>query len=149
MNQLSKKLINKEKIIDRITDIDNATQELKKYSKMSLDDFLADKDNFPLASHWTRIALEAVLTISTHILSRLPQNGAKKDYTQILMSLADYKVIPEKFSKKIKGMAAYRNRLVHLYWKITPSELLQIIKENSDDFKVFIKHIDKFIKLQK
>jgi len=115
---------------------------------MHLDDFLAEKDNFPLASHWLRIALESVLTIATHILSRLPQNGKEKDYTQVLLGLGDYNVLPQSFSQKIKGMASYRNRLVHLYWKITPKELLEILKEDLDDFSEFIRYIKKFITKQ-
>jgi len=43
-------------------------------------------------------------------------------------------------------MAGYRNRIVHLYWKIEPKELLSVIKENLEDFEKFIEYIDKFIK---
>lgn len=142
---MQRQIIDKEKIIERINDIANATAELKKFQKMSLERFLSDKDNFPLASYWLRISLEAVLTIGTHILARLPGNGKKKDYTQTILSLADYQVIPNKFAKKVKGMAGYRNRLVHLYWQITPKEILSIIKNDLEDFDEFIKYIEKFI----
>ena len=90
--------IDKEKIIERIGDVKSALSELEKYRKMELDEFLADKNNYPLASHWLRLALEAVLVIGTHILSRLPFNGKKKDYTQVILSLADYNVLPKNFA---------------------------------------------------
>jgi len=104
----------KEKIIERIGDIKNVVLELEKYQKMDLDEFLKNNDNYNLSAYHLRIAIEAVLTIGTHILSRIPQNGKKKDYTQVILSLADYNVLPKDFSQKIKGMAGYRNRLVHL-----------------------------------
>jgi len=135
-----------EKIIERIADIKNSILELEKYKAMDLEEFLKDNNNYNLSAYHLRVALEAILIIATHILSRIPQNGKKKDYTQIILSLADYNVLPKEFSQKIKGMAGYRNRIVHLYWKIEPKELLSVIKENLEDFEKFIEYIDKFIK---
>jgi uncharacterized protein YutE (UPF0331/DUF86 family) len=142
---MAKVLIDKEKIIERIGDIKSALAELEKYRKMDLKEFLADKNNYPLASYWLRIALEAMLVIGTHILSRLPFNGRKKDYTQVILSLGDYDVLPKDFAQKIKGLAFYRNRLVHLYWKIGEEELLSVIKERFEDIEKFIDYIEKFI----
>lgn len=135
----------KETIEERIGDIKNALTELKKFQKMSQEEFLKDKNNFYLTSYWLRIGIEAILTIGTHILSRLPFNGKRKDYTQVLLSLGEYNVIPKKFAEKIKGMAGYRNRLVHLYWRVTAEEILATLKENLDDFDKFIFHIKKFL----
>lgn len=138
--------INKEKIAGRIQDIKEATSKLEQYRTMTLNEFEKDRDNFPLASYWLRIAIEAVLTIGIHTLSRLPSNGKDKDYTEVILSLGDYEVIPKDFAQKIKGMAGYRNRLVHLYWKVTPEEILTTIKDNLDDFDEFIGHIRNFLK---
>ncbi len=135
----------KEKIIERMSDIKNAILELDKFRKMDLEEFLKNSDNYNLSAYHLRIATEAVLIIGTHILSRIPQNGKKKDYTQVILALADYNILPKDFSQKIKGMAGYRNRLVHLYWKIEPKELLSVIKEDLDDFGKFIGYIEKFL----
>ncbi|PJE73307.1 MAG: DUF86 domain-containing protein [Candidatus Tagabacteria bacterium CG10_big_fil_rev_8_21_14_0_10_40_13] len=139
-------LLDKEKIIERMSDIKNAALKLKQFQKTSLKEFTQDEKNYPLTCFHLRIALEAVLTIATHIISRLPPNGKRKDYTQVILSLADYKVIPQKFAQKIKGMAGYRNRLVHLYWKVEPEEILATIKKDLKDFDQFIKHIETFLK---
>ena len=136
---------NKEKIIERISDIKNVVLELERFQKMDLEEFLKDSDNYNLSAYHLRIAVEAVLIIGTHILSRIPQNGKKKDYTQVILTLADYNVLPKDFSQKIKGMAGYRNRLVHLYWKIEPKELLSVIKEDLSDLEEFIGYIKKFL----
>lgn len=118
---------------------------MEKFRKMELEEFLKDKDYYFLASYHLRVAIEAVLVISTHILSRLPSNGKKKDYTEVILSLADYNILPKTFAQKIKGMPGYKNRLVHLYWKIKPEEILTIIKDDLDDFSQFIKHMETFI----
>lgn len=138
--------ISKERILDRLADMEMAYKELEKFYKMEPAEFSDDKDNFPLASYWLRLVIEAVLTIGTHILSRLPQNGQRKDYTQVIVSLGDYEVIPKEFAEKIKGMAGYRNRLVHLYWQVKRDELLKTIKENLNDFKEFNSYIRVYLR---
>ncbi len=142
---MNKIFLDKEKIAERAEDIKSAVFELEKFQKMNLEEFLSDKNNYKLASYHLRIAIETVLIIGTHILSHLPTNGKKKDYTETILSLAKYNVLPDDFSQKIKGMPGYRNRLVHLYWKIEPEEILSIIKDNLEDFNEFIRHIEKFV----
>ena len=137
--------IDREKIIARVEDIKNAFLELKKIPSATMKDFTTDKNYFYLASYWLRIAIEAILTIAVHILSRLPFNGKKKDYTQTIMSLADYKVLPQDFAQKIKGMAGYCNRLVHLYWNVSKEEILNTLQNDLDDFQKFIGYIENFL----
>jgi len=137
--------IDKDKIASRIEDIKNALLELAKIPSSSMEEFQKDKNNFYLACYWLRIAIEAVLTIGLHVLSRLPANGKEKDYTRVILSLADYKVLPLDFAQKIKGMAGYRNRLVHLYWNVRPEEVLATLQKELGDFQEFIGYIENFL----
>lgn len=142
---MNKDTLNKEKINARIEDIKSSKEELERFRDMETGEFESNKDNYAIASYHLRVAIEAVLTIGTHILSRMPSNGKDKDYTQVVLPLADHEVIPKDFAEKIKGMAGYRNRLVHLYWEVTPEELLSIIKEDIDDLTEFVEHIKEFL----
>ena len=140
--------IEKEKVSERIGDIKRALAKLESYKNLSSKDLQEDEDAFALVAYWLRIALEGVLTIGTHVVSRLPSNGKKKDYTRVLVSLGDYGIIPQEFANKIRGMAGYRNRLVHLYWEVTPEELAHTLREDIEDFEEFIRHIGKFLQKQ-
>ena len=64
--------IEKEKVSERIGDIKRALAKLESYKNLSSKDLEKDEDAFALVAYWLRIALEGVLTIGTHILSRLP-----------------------------------------------------------------------------
>jgi len=112
--------------------------------KLSLKEFLSDKDNYAICEHHLRRALEGVLSLATHILSRLPIEKPK-NYTDALIKLGEAKVIPFEFAQKIKGMAGYRNRLVHLYWEVTPEEIYEKLQEIRD-FEKFCEYILKYLK---
>jgi len=43
-------------------------------------------------------------------------------------------------------MAKFRNRLVHLYWEISPEKIFEIIQNNLEYFKLFEKKIVEFIR---
>ncbi|OIO50411.1 hypothetical protein COZ78_01160 [bacterium (Candidatus Gribaldobacteria) CG_4_8_14_3_um_filter_42_11] len=140
--------IDREKIIACVEDIKNALLELGKIPNKTMADFAADKNYFYLASYWLRIAIEGVLTIGTHILSRMPANGQQKNYTQIILSLADYGILPRDFAQKIKGMAGYRNRLARLYWNVSKEEVLNTLQNELSDFQKFVGYIEDFLAKQ-
>ncbi|MCD6271237.1 DUF86 domain-containing protein [bacterium] len=120
--------IDEEKVTKLIREIQESVERLKGLKRLSLEEFLSDKDNYAICEHYLRRALEGVLSLATHILSRLPIEKPK-DYTETLIKLGEAKVIPFEFAQKIKGMAGYRNRLVHLYWEVTSEEIYENFKK--------------------
>jgi len=139
--------IDEEKVTKLIRKIQESTERLKELKKLSLEEFLSEKDNYAICEHHLRRALEGVLSLATHILSRLPIEKPK-DYTEALIKLGEAKVIPVSFAQKIKGMAGYRNRLVHLYWEVTPEEIYEKLQE-IEDFEKFCEYILKYLKSQR
>ncbi|HHW43892.1 MAG TPA: DUF86 domain-containing protein, partial [Desulfotomaculum sp.] len=59
-------------------------------------------------------------------------------------TLGREQIIPPQFAEKIKGMAGYRNRLVHGYAEVTPEEMYNVIQKRLDDFEEFCSHIIKY-----
>lgn len=141
--------IDKEKVKTLIAEIQESLARLSGFRDISLEDFKNDKDNYAIAEHHLRRALEGVLSLGTHILSRIPGGAKAKDYTEVLLSLGKFKVLPTDFAQKIRQMAGYRNRLVHLYWEVTEEEMLDKIKTRLDDFEKFCEFILKYLKKNK
>ncbi len=48
--------------------------------------------------------------------------------------------------KKNKNLAGYRNRLVHIYWEITPEELYTVINQHFEDISNFYSYYKEIIK---
>jgi len=53
------------------------------------------------------------------------------------------------FSKEavevFKEMARFRNRLVHIYWKVEPDQVYEILQSRLGDFKLFLDQIAQFL----
>ena len=60
-----------------------------------------------------------------------------KEYKTIAQGLENLKVPRESVSTLIQ-MAGYRNRMVHFYLEITPSELYQLIIARRGDLRRFV-----------
>ncbi len=50
------------------------------------------------------------------------------------------------FAENIRGMAGYRNRLVHMYNQVDKNEIYQILQNRLDDFDTFVNAIMDYVK---
>ena len=141
-----KKVLKRQSIIPRLDGIMRDVERLQKLGERSQDFFMKNEDNFSLAKFHLRQALEGIFHISEHILSRL--NGARaSEYKEIARKLGEYGVVDAEFANSaLVKMAGYRNRLTHFYSDITPEEIYNIIKDNLDDFDIFVKAISDLMK---
>lgn len=137
--------LDKELILERIDIIQDSLKKLKKLQSLSVGHFMMS-ENFAIAEHYLRYALEATFDICAHVLSRIP--GARVDeYKQMAIEMGRQKMVPMKFAEgSLFKMAGYRNRLTHFYFEITPREMHSIIRHHLSDFEVFLKHIQKPLK---
>ncbi|NMB12752.1 MAG: DUF86 domain-containing protein [Firmicutes bacterium] len=137
-------MIRIELIDDRIDQIRSSVHRLEGLSLLQLDEFISDPDNFAIAEHHLRRALESLLDIGRHILAK-GGFGKPVDYADIITSLGANGVIPMDFANGIRGMAGYRNRLVHVYAEITPEEIYSLLTTKSNDFHKFCEYIEAYM----
>ncbi|HWR58822.1 MAG TPA: DUF86 domain-containing protein [Thermodesulfovibrionales bacterium] len=137
--------LNRETLLARLSFIEASIRSLRRFEGMSFQKFHADPDNFRIAFYDLQRALEAIMDIGTHILSRIP--GARAtSYKDIPLLLGKNKIVAVSFAeKKLLQMAGYRNRMVHFYSEITEKELFNIIQDDLEDFERFCAYIDRVI----
>ncbi len=137
--------LNIARILELIRFIEVCLQELKPYSRMTREEFLADRKNPPFVESYLRRGLEAVFDIGRHILAKTA--GSKEiEYKAVAKELGKQGIISQELSEMIYLMAGYRNRMVHFYKEVTPEELYQIVINNLGDFERFNREIVAFIK---
>lgn len=134
--------LNFETIDVRLKDLTQSINELEMLAKLSEKDFYKNRYNFALASFYLLRSLEDILSIGSHILSRLVQITITEEYNQILPELAKAGIVPQKFVDRNTKIGNYRNRLVHDYLKITPREMYDILQTHIVDLKQFGKIIN-------
>lgn len=138
--------LNREALHSRISFIEESLQSLERFQGISFEDFHANPDNFRIAFFDLHRALEAVMDIGSHLLSRIP--GARPtSYKDIPRLLEKYKIITPEYAKnRLIRMAGYRNRMVHFYGEITEEEIYKIIQEELQDFSAFLSFVSNVLK---
>lgn len=139
--------LNRQVMESRLREIAVDIEKLKKFENLSFPEF--DKEeNFAIAEHYLRRALEAVFDIGNHILSRFPIPPGERPtmYKEIALALGKYNIVPFDFAQNaLKNMAGYRNRLVHFYYEVTKKEFLEIIQKNLKNLENFCSYITKLM----
>lgn len=137
-------VLEKDIIIKRIDGIESEVHEMEKLGHQSLEQF-TNGDGYKLAQYHLHRALEGVFNIGSHILSRLPGSQAT-EYREIARMLGEVGIVEKEFAEKsLIKMAKYRNRLVHFYAEITPSELYDILQQHLGDIHVYLKSIKNLL----
>ena len=101
-------------------------------------EFIGSNEKFAVAEHHLRRALEAVFDIGGHIISRFAYGPGKRPKTlrEIAGALGEKGIVEPSFADgALSKMAGYRNRLVHFYAEVTPSEMYAIISKNLGDLE--------------
>ena len=135
---------NKEKIGSLISQIHTALGRLHTLKGLNKEKFLNDVDKIASAKYHFIVAIEAVVDICNHIISknnfRLP-----KDYADTFNILEENGLIDKNLTVRLKNMVRFRNRLVHIYWNVDDEVVYEILQTNLDDFTAFLKCMRKVI----
>jgi len=138
--------LNRELLEARFSYIEESLRSLKRFKGISGNTFLSNPDNFRIAFYDLHRALEAVMDIGSHLLSRIP-GSRPSSYKDIPILLEKNKIIPSTFAReKMIKMAGYRNRMVHFYGNIDSDELFRIIQDDLEDFYTFLSFIAEVLK---
>ncbi len=137
-------MVRVEFIEDRLAQIRTSSARLMKMHTLTKEQFLANPDYYALAEHHLRRSLESMFDIGRHIIAKKGL-GKPEIYSHIFELLGQHGIISPEFSKHIKKMAGYRNRLVHEYFHITAEELYNLINTRLEDFEQFSKFMVEFL----
>jgi uncharacterized protein YutE (UPF0331/DUF86 family) len=137
------------KIETKLAIVRQSLDELELLAKIKKQDFVTQKQNFPIAEHYLRRALEAIFDISGHVISRFPFSPGKRPstYKGLALAMGEKGIISKSFAQKsLVKMAGFRNRMVHFYDEISPEELYQIIRSDLNDLAQFCTFIARLAK---
>ena len=141
-------MVDRDVVLGRLDIIKNSLKRLREISQLSREEFKGNEDYFAIAEHHLRRALEATLDIGRHICIK-DDIGQPQDYRDIFDKLNSGGVLDSKFAERIRGMAGYRNRLVHVYNEVSKEEIYQLLQDRLEDFEIFADKIMDYTESQR
>jgi uncharacterized protein YutE (UPF0331/DUF86 family) len=141
-------LFNPDKIAKLVSEMRKAINRLKALKTLDKKSFLSDPDKIGSVKYNFIIAIESAIDICNHIIS---QNGYRvpEDYADTFQVVGEQGAFDKDFTKGLKNMAKFRNRLIHLYWEVDDEQVYEFLQTHLDDFKIFLDNIAVFLGLEK
>ncbi|MBS3749552.1 MAG: DUF86 domain-containing protein [Candidatus Thermoplasmatota archaeon] len=94
------------------------------------------------AKYFLIVGIESAIDLCNHVISK-NRLRPPEDYADTFLVMMEEDFFPEKFTEKLMQMARFRNRLVHIYWKIDVDLLYTILQEDLSDFNRFLTLLSK------
>jgi uncharacterized protein YutE (UPF0331/DUF86 family) len=108
------------------------------------ESFLSDSRTVAATESYVRRALEGLLDLGRHILSK----GFKRpvaEYNDISVQLRAVGVLSEREAGLMREMAGYRNRMVHFYHEVSVEELYDIRVRHLQDIEQVLEALVNWI----
>ncbi|MCL6105813.1 MAG: DUF86 domain-containing protein [Actinobacteria bacterium] len=105
---------------------------LRELAAVPRDKFLGDRRLLDSAKYNFVVTIECLLDIGNHVIA---SEGFRRpeDYRDIAQVLAESDIIAVELAEKFKLMVSFRNRLVHMYWKVDDELVREYLENNLGD----------------
>ncbi|EFK06157.1 putative toxin-antitoxin system, antitoxin component [delta proteobacterium NaphS2] len=136
--------IDVEKVGTLVSSIQEAMSRLREVKALSKTEFLEDRHKQDSAKYNFIVAIEAAIDIANHLISRKGFR-APEDYADTFRVLKEAGILETDFSMELEKMARFRNRLVHLYWKVDTVEVWKILQTRLGDFEQYLSSLGSYL----
>jgi uncharacterized protein YutE (UPF0331/DUF86 family) len=133
-------MVDKPKLDQMLSNLRGYLQVLKELAAVPKQAFLSNRDKIGNAKYHFVIAIECCIDVANHIIAsegyRIP-----KDNADSLVVLIEEGVLSSSKEESYRAMAAFRNRLVHLYWDVNDERVFEYLQDSLDDMEAFARSI--------
>ncbi len=132
--------LDKERIQQLLGNMRESVHLLQELANLDKTDFVNDRHKQSSAKYNFVTAIEAAIDIANHIISRKAFRSPE-NYADTFQVLAEEGILDNEFAEELQKMARFRNRLVHLYWKLDVNEIWRILQSRLGDFDRYIQDL--------
>ena len=133
-------MISIEKISQKFIQLENYLGLLKEISKESEEAFLKNQIIIGSAKYYLQVSIECCLDVANHIIAS-ERLRAPNDYADSFTVLEEKGIFHQQLGQRLRQMAKFRNRLVHLYGEIDDKYVYEFLKTDVEDIRKFRKTI--------
>lgn len=123
--------------------LDHAMQELRKHQGRPIDLLDSDLEERWIVERGLQLCTQNALDVATHIAAATGHDVP--DYAVAIDCLGEEGVLPAAFAARFRGLAGFRNVLVHGYLNVDIAILHQVLNEELDDLAEFARHVDEYL----
>lgn len=125
-----------EKVVTKFEMLDQFLAVLRQLSQTELEAYLKDVVLIGSMRYYLQVSIECCLDVAAHVISS-ERYRAPKDYADTFTVLEENGIIPAELGHRLRQMAKFRNRLIHLYGEIDDQAVYRIACEDLDDIEAF------------
>ncbi len=98
----------------RLRRLERSVKRLRPFGALPIEAYLRDEDAQAITERHFQVAVQCVLDMANHIVAELGL-GSPEDMEALIACLATAGALPAPLHDRIRGMAGFRNILVHDY----------------------------------
>ena len=129
-------MVSFEKVIYKFQQLDEYIGLLQIISRTPKETFLKDKILIGSAKYYLQVSIECCLDVANHIIAS-EKLRAPRDYSDSFLVIQEEGLISSELGDKLRQMAKFRNRLVHLYGEIDNTNVYEYIIGDLKDIEEF------------
>jgi len=121
--------------------LDAAVQQLRRHAGQPLA--ALDADARWAVERGLQLCAQNALDIATHLAASAGRDAP--DYACAIDVLGELGILPTGFVHRFRGVAGFRNVLVHGYLGVDLERVHTLLNSGLDDFVEFARHVERFL----
>jgi uncharacterized protein YutE (UPF0331/DUF86 family) len=123
--------------------LDEALQILRSHQGRSVDELASDPEERWIVERGLQLCAQNALDVATHIAASTGRDVP--DYVTAIDRLAEMGVLPREFAARFRGVAGFRNVVVHGYLDIDVALLHRLLNHHLEDFSTFAQRVGSYL----
>src|SRR5262245_12664743 len=123
--------------------LDEAVQQLRRHAGRPLSVLTGESGERWAVERGLQLCAQNALDIATHLAASAGRDAP--DYASAIDVLGDLGVLPPDFAARFRGIAGFRNVLVHGYLGVDVARVHQLLNAGLDDFSTFARLVQRYL----
>lgn len=132
--------VDRELVRRHLLALDAALATLERLRRAAPVDLSQDLEKLWAIERGLQLCCQNVIDVATHLAAA---SGVDvPDYTAAIDRLASLGILPREFATRFRGIAGFRNVLVHGYLEVDLGLVRSLLETRLDDFRELARHVD-------
>ncbi|MEO7972476.1 MAG: DUF86 domain-containing protein [Thermoanaerobaculia bacterium] len=123
--------------------LDAALATLERHRDLSAIELAADRERLWVVERGLQLCAQNALDAATHLAASAGRDVP--DYASAIDRLDELAILPHVFAERFRGIAGFRNVLVHGYLEVDLRIVEEMLATRLDDFREFARHVDALL----